>query len=151
MKPTAAAFIALGLAWSAGILAQEKPSFSGRWIVVSPASDAGSEQLVTHDLKANTLTLQHDSEGHGHKLVHKLDGTEHRNALASHGSEIVILSRAHWTGDQITITSVVTYPDGKRMESRQTWSIDTSGQLVVDVTETIDGKTSTARAVHKKG
>jgi hypothetical protein len=118
--------------------------------VVSPASDAGSEQLVTHDLKANTLTLQHDSEGNGQKLVHPLDGTQHRNALTSHGSEIVILSKAQWTGNQITIASVATYPDGKRMESKQIWAIDAGGQLIVDVTETIDGKTSTARAVHRK-
>lgn len=150
MKRKAVAFFAIGLAWAAGGLAQEKPNFSGRWVVVSPASDAGSEQLVTHDLKANTLTLQHDSEGRGHKLVHKLDGTQHRNAVASHDSEIVILSKAQWTGNQIAISSVASYPDGRRMESRQLWSIDASGQLVVDGTETLDGRTTTIKVVHKK-
>ena len=147
MKRMAAAFIAMGLAWSAGVLAQEKPNFSGRWVSVPPSS---GEQLVTHDLKANTLTLQHGSEGDGHKLVHKLDGTEHRNVLASHGSEIVILSKAQWTGNQLTITSAVTYPDGRRMDSMQIWSIDASGQLVVDGTETIDGRTTAIKVVHKK-
>jgi hypothetical protein len=134
----------------ASFLAQQKPNFSGRWVVLAPADGAGSEQLVTHDPKANTLTLAHDSEGDGHKLVYKLDGTESRNALASHGSEIVILSKAQWAGDQIAITSVATYPDGRRMESKQMWSLDASGQLVIAGTDTIDGKTMTIKVVHKK-
>jgi hypothetical protein len=149
MKRTAAAFIAIGLAWSGEVLAQEKPNFSGRWVSVPPSTDGGAEQLVIHDLKANTLTLQHDSEGDGHKLVHKLDGTEHRNVLASHGSEIVILSKAQWTGNQLTITSVVTYPDGRRMDSKQVWSIDANGQLIIELTETLDGRTIANRGVHK--
>jgi hypothetical protein len=134
----------------ASFLAQEKPDFSGRWVVLAPADGAGSEQRVTYDRKANTLTLAHDSEGDGHKLVYKLDGTENRNALTSHGSEIVILSKAQWTGDQITITSVATYPDGRRMESKQVWSLDAGGQLVIDGTETMDRKTTAIRVVHKK-
>jgi hypothetical protein len=150
MKRTAAAFIAIVFACAVSVLAQEKPNFSGRWIVIAPAESAGSEQIITHDLKANTLTLQHDSEGKGHKLVHTLDGTQHRNALASHGSEIVILSKAQWTGNQIAISSVVSYPDGRRMQSKQLWFIDANGQLVVDGTETIDGRTTAIKVVHKK-
>ena len=149
MKHTAVLVVGVALL-TVGLTAQQKPDFSGRWVILAPAEGAGSEQIVVHDLKANTLTLSHDSEGHGHKLVHKLDGTEHRNALASHGSEIVILSKAQWTGNQITINSVATYPDGKRMESKHTWAIDASGQLIIEVTDTVDGKTTTARAVHKK-
>lgn len=150
MKRMAAVFIAIVFACAVSLLAQEKPNFSGRWIPVPQSSDSGSEQVVTHDLKANTLTLQHDSEGDGHKLVYKLDGTEHRNTLASHGSEIVILSKAQWTGNQLTITSVVTYPDGRRMDSKQIWSIDASGQLIIELTETLDGRTITNRGVHRK-
>jgi hypothetical protein len=150
MSRTLAAFITTGLALAAGTLAQQQPDFFGRWVVVEPATGAGSEQLVSYDIKANTLMLEHDSEGHGHKLVYKLDGTESRNALASHGSEIVILSKAQWTGNQITITGVATYPDGRRMQSRQVWSMDASGQLIVDVMETMDGRQTTARTVHKK-
>jgi hypothetical protein len=41
----------------ASFLAQEKPDFSGRWVVLAPADGAGSEQRVTHDRRANTLTL----------------------------------------------------------------------------------------------
>jgi hypothetical protein len=130
--------------------AQQKPDFSGLWVVVAPADGAGTEQRITHDLKANTLMLAHDSEGQGHRIVYKLDGTESRNALASHGSEIVMVSKAQWIGAQIAIRSVTAYPDGRRMESKQVWSLDASGQLIVAGTETIDNKTTTIQVVHKK-
>lgn len=150
MSRTRLAVILIGLALPVLADAQQKPDFSGRWVVVEPAGEAGGEQQITHDPKANTLTIAHDSEGSGHKLVYKLDGTESRNALASHGSEIVILSRAMWTGNQIAIRSVATYPDGRRMESKQLWSVDAGGRLIVEGTETIDGKTTTIRSVSKK-
>ena len=143
--------VATGLLFlTISLTAQQKPDFSGRWVAIAPADAAGSEQRVTHDADANTLTLEHDSEGHGHKLVHKLDGTESRNTLSSHGSEIVIRSRAQWAGNQVTITSVATYPDGKRRETKEIWSLDSGGQLVIDFTETADGRTTTTKAVHRK-
>jgi hypothetical protein len=150
MNRTRLAVILIGLALPVLAGAQQKPDFSGRWVVVEPAGEAGGEQQITHDLQANTLTIAHDSEGHGHKLVYKLDGTESRNALASHGSEIVILSKAMWTGNQIAIRSLATYPDGRRMDSKQVWSLDAGGQLIVEGTETLDGKTTTIRSVSKK-
>jgi hypothetical protein len=36
------------------------------------------------------------------------------------------------------------------MESKQVWSLDASGQLVVTGTDTIDGRTTTIKVVHKK-
>jgi hypothetical protein len=150
MSRTSRAVLVIGLALPVLAGAQQKPDFSGRWVVVEPADGAGSEQQITHDLKANTLTIAHDSEGHGHKLVYKLDATESRNTLPSHGSEIVILSRAMWTGNQIAIRSVAMYPGGRRMESKQVWSLDAGGELIVEGTETIDGKTTTIRSVSKK-
>lgn len=113
--------------------AQEKPNFSGRWVVASPAPDAGQEQTVTQT--AATLTTGHASEGNGHRMVYKLDGTENRNALVSHGAEIVSLSKAAWSGNQLTITTGTTYPDGRKRHTAQTWSLDGEGRLVVDFTE----------------
>jgi hypothetical protein len=113
--------------------AQEKPNFAGRWVVTSPAGDAGQEQTVTQT--AATLTTGHASEGHGHRAVYKLDGTESRNALVSHGQEIVTLSRASWTGDRLTITGDTTYPDGRKWQTKAVWSLDGEGRLVIDFTE----------------
>jgi hypothetical protein len=55
-----------------------------------------------------------------------------------------------WTGNQIAIRSVAMYPGGRRMESKQVWSLDAGGELIVEGTETIDGKTTTIRSVSKK-
>ena len=135
-----------------GLAAQQKPDFSGRWVQLEPSEGAGTEERIIHDLNANTLTFDHDSTegGHSHKRVYKLDGSEARNTLPSHGSEIVILSRAMWTGNQIYITEVATYPDGRRMDTKLILSIDSGGQLITEGTQTIDGKTTTIRGVGKK-
>lgn len=113
--------------------AQEKPNFAGRWVVASPAPDAGQEETVTQT--AATLTTAHASEGHGHRSVYRLDGTESRNALVSHGEEIVTLSKASWSGNQLTITSDTTYPDGRKRQTMAVWSLDAEGRRVVDFTE----------------
>lgn len=76
------------------ISSQQKPNFSGRWVVVGPPDAAGEEQTVKQDVK--TLSTEHASEGPGHKTTYKLDGTESRNVIASHGSDIVTMSKAVW-------------------------------------------------------
>jgi hypothetical protein len=116
-----------------GLAAQEKPSFAGRWVLVSPAESAGQEQIVTQD--GTTLTAEHAAEGHGHKSVYRLDGTESRNVLASHGSEIVTLSKASWTSDRLTIESHTTYPDGRKLHATAVWSLDAEGRLLIELTE----------------
>jgi hypothetical protein len=123
---------------SAMVLAQQKPNFSGTWVAVSPADAAGQEQEVRHT--ATTLSTGHASEGAGHNETYKLDGTESRNELTSHGEKIVTLSRAMWDGDKVVITSATTYPDGGKLESKQTWSMNSSGQLVIESTETMTGQ-----------
>ncbi len=120
------------------IAAQQKPNFSGRWVTVSPTEAAGQEQVVTHD--AATLTTGHASEGGGHGAVYKLDGTESRNVLTSHGEPIVTRSKAAWSGAQLTITSNTTYPDGRTRESKEVWSLDAEGRLVIEVNLTVSGQ-----------
>jgi hypothetical protein len=126
------------------ISAQEKPNFAGRWVLVTPADRAGQEQTVTHD--ATTLTTAHASTGHGHRAQYKLDGTENRNVLVSHGSDIVTLSKASWHGNQLTIASDTTYPDGRKLATKQVWSLDADGRLTVDFTESgMGGASPTTR------
>jgi hypothetical protein len=112
---------------------QPKPNFSGRWVIVSPEKGAGQEQIITQDAK--TLTTEHASEGGGHKIVYQLDGIEHRNAIPSHGAEIVMMSTAAWDGDRIVITIRTDYPNGMKTTAREVWSLDAQGRLVVDATE----------------
>src|SRR5688572_15304102 len=82
----------LALLATAPATAQQKPNFTGTWVAVSPAEAAGEEQEVRHT--ATTLSTGHASEGGGHHATYKLDGSESRNELTSHGEKIVTISKA---------------------------------------------------------
>jgi hypothetical protein len=112
---------------------QPTPNFSGRWVIVSPEKGAGQEQIVTQD--ARTLTTEHPSEGGSHKMTYQLDGVEHRNAIPSHGAEIVMMSTAAWDGDRIVISTRTAYPNGMKTSLKEVWSLDAQGRLVIDSTE----------------
>ena len=120
--------------------AQQRPDFSGRWVGVSPAENAGNEEFITQD--ASTLRTGHASSGGGHSFSYKLDGTETRNVLVSHGEDIVTLSKAVWNGQQLVITEATTYPDGRKSQKRSVWSLDAQGQLVIELTMTPPGQTT---------
>ena len=130
-------------------LAQSKPNFSGTWIVVTPAEGAGQEQEVRHT--ATTLSKGHASEGGGHNATYKLDGTDSRNEITSHGEPIVTISKALWDGDKVVITSATTYPDGRKTETKETWSLDSTGRLVIEMSMTMTGMPAQSMTVvHRK-
>ena len=129
--------------------AQKRPDFSGTWVTIVPADSAGQEQVVTQT--ATTLAMSHASEGGHHAMTYKLDGSESRNELTSHGDKIVTLSRVTWKGEQLIITSATTYPDGRTLDQVMTLSLDEKGQLVIDATETMTGRPpQTVRVVSRK-
>lgn len=139
----------VALVAGARVTAQQKPNFTGTWVAVSPAEAAGQEQEVRHT--ATTLSTGHASEGAGHHDTYKLDGSESRNELTSHGEPIVTLSKAAWDGDKIVITSSTTYPDGRKMESKEIWSMNVQGNLVVEFTQTMTGQPQRSMTVvHRK-
>jgi hypothetical protein len=118
---------------------QAKPDFSGTWIVVSPADAAGQEETIRHDEK--TFTKGHASGGGGHNFTYKLDGTESRNVLSVHaGEQIVLLAKASWEESALVIIEAVTYPDGRKRESRAKHWLDDKGLLHVEMVELADGK-----------
>jgi hypothetical protein len=113
---------------------QQKPNFSGRWVVVSPKEGAGKEQIVTQDDK--TLTTERGSGRGGPKMTYQLDGVQRRLALPAQGADITILAKASWVAGRIVITSDESYPTGQRIHHTDTWSLDAQGQLIIDSTET---------------
>jgi hypothetical protein len=128
---------------------QEKPSLAGRWVQISSGESSGNEQVIEQD--AASLSVRHGSEGGEHRFVYKLDGSESRNVTPSHGSEIVSTSRASWKNGQLTITQAATYPDGRRLDQTQVWSLDESGRLVIEVTSAMQGRPQTkARLVYAR-
>jgi len=144
-----AAIVIASLCLVATISAQQKPNFSGHWVAVSPADAAGQEQFVKHD--ATSLATSHESEGDPHRETYKLDGSESRNVLTSHGAEIVTLSKAEWTGNQLTITSSTVYPDGRKLAQKETWSMDAEARLVIAFTQTMAGQPEMSmKMIYKK-
>ena len=123
---------------SAMLSAQQKPNFTGTWLIVTPTEAAGQEQVVRHT--PTTLATGHASEGDGHNASYKLDGSESRNELTSHGEPIVTISKAAWDGTKVVITSATTYPDGRKMDSKQTWSLDAEGRLVIEHRQSMTGQ-----------
>ena len=84
------------------------------------------------------------------KQVFVLDGKEHKSVLQSNG-EIVTLYTGTWKGDVLTIVSKSTHPNGKVLDQTLVWSIDPQGQLIVDVTEILEGALKAkVHLVHKK-
>ena len=150
MERTSSLALVLALALASTVAsAQKKPDFSGTWIVVTPAEGAGQEQEVRHT--ATTLSTGHASSGDGHHATYKLDGSESRNALTSHGDEIVTLSKAQWDGDKVVITSATTYPDGRKAETKEIWSLDSTGRLIVEHSMAMTGMAPQGMTVvHKK-
>jgi hypothetical protein len=129
--------------------AAQKANFSGTWVAVSPVEAAGQEQRVRHT--DTTLSTSHDSEVDGHHTTYKLDGSESRNELTSHGEKIVTVSTARWVGDKVSITSSTTYPDGRKLDSKETWSMNSSGQLTIEMTQTMTGQPARSMTlVHRK-
>ena len=141
--------LALSICVVVAAFAQQKPTFTGKWVAISPA-DAGSEpQTITHT--ETKLNLIHGAEGADHNLEFILDGKEHRSVMPTHGSELVTLYTATWKGNQLIMVSKSTYPNGNVLDQTQIWSLDTKGQLIIDLTETFTGRPKTTmQIVHKK-
>lgn len=130
------------LVFVAALAGQSRPNFSGRWVQLSPSEGAGTEQRITHE--GNQLLTQHASEGDDHELNYRLDGVETRSVITSHGEEIVSKSRAVWEQQQLVITTATEYPDGRKLDTRQVWSLDAKGQLNIAVTRSMTGREPTS-------
>ena len=105
-----------------GLAAQDRPNFSGTWIVVRP--DQGIRELtIKHD--ASTLSLEGQPDVT--KRTFKLDGSE-TEMSAPDGKPL--LARAAWEGKTLVVT--IHFPELKQDIRRVTWAIDADGQLVLE-------------------
>jgi hypothetical protein len=138
------AWVALG---TASLSAQQtRPDFSGHWVAVLPQDTAGETIDVTQ-----TLTALTEAHGKEHSFVHKLDGTQSRNAFPSHDSEIVMLSTTAWAGNTLVVTMSTTYSAGNKVDRKQVWSLDASGRLNIELTDRVGTPSqSVTKLVYKK-
>jgi hypothetical protein len=125
--------------------AAQKPSFSGTWIIQPPNKAAGRELTVKQDDKTMSVTSA------GRTRTYQLNGVESREAMSTRVGEIVMVSKAAWEGRSIVITTVTSYPNDMKTTEKETWSISSQGELVIDFVETAPGQPPRPMKItHKK-
>jgi hypothetical protein len=134
---------------AAAAAAQNKPNFTGTWAIVSEKKESRQTDQVVGQT-ATTLAIGHASEGGRHQAVYRLDGTENKNVISSHGGQIVSISKASWTGDKLTITTATTYPNGRKRDDKQIWSLDAEGRLIVEYTQSTAQGPKTGKTIYTK-
>jgi hypothetical protein len=109
--------------------AQAAPNFSGTWVSVTP--EAGQLMSVTQD--AQTLTF---GPPDGVQQVVRLDGMESRNVFQTDdGGRGMAVSRATWSGRQLTVVSTVLLTETETTDQTVRWSLDRQGQLSLEVSQ----------------
>ena len=133
---------------TAGVLAQAKPSFAGKWTLdtsAAPAAPApggggggrgfgrggglGQEVTITQD--ATTLTLEYMGGGQAPapvKLTYKLDGTDSKNMVMARGEQTEQVSKATWDGAKLVVTTTTAFGETKRSFALE------GGNLIVETT-----------------
>jgi hypothetical protein len=136
MRRATAILSALALVvMTAGLYAQAKPNFAGKWTLVPDAAAAdaggagggggrgrggrggfGQEMTVTQD--ANTLTIEYMAGGQNPmpvKLTYKLDGSESNNKKNAPRAHTDQHSNAPWKGNTRDITTTTQICEQKRV------------------------------------
>ena len=128
--------------------AQQKPDFSGAWVLVQDRSSQtmkgsvvvsvsgllGDKFSAVQDAKTLTLTITVAALGRDIKAVYNLDGSESRNLNpAGGGPDEPIFSRASWEGDKLVIlTRGTTLVDGKPLETKRVIWLEKDGLLAIE-------------------
>ena len=150
----------------AGLVAQAKPNFAGKWMMdpaSAPAPPAGGgggggrgggrggalgmELTITQD--ANTLTINYMGGGQAPApvtLTYKLDGSESKNMMAGRGGQTEQVSKAMWSGNTIVVTTTVNV-GGNPTEQKRVFAME-GGNMTVETTAA--GGTPT-KVTYKKG
>jgi len=157
---------------TAGVLAQARPSFAGRWVgVVGPAPQDAARHVnpgwtdgyrwypgtimvpaepipltIVQDERTLTVTTVTPAS----KIVYNLDGSASRNWITMEKVTVELSSTVKWTNNKLVITTTITR-DGERRDSTATWSLDAAGSLVIESTS--GGRTEppvTTKMTYKK-
>jgi hypothetical protein len=129
-----------------GTRAQERPNFTGRWLLdpLAQATTVTREYVVKQ--ADGTFRVGHDDDQHA--LSYTLDGQEHELALhvtTIHGTRSV--GKATWDGDNLVLVRTDKYQSGLTRTLKQIWSMDTPERLIVESSNV----TSTGESTNTKG
>lgn len=152
--------VAAVVLWTAGVYAQAKPDFSGKWVREAPAGGAaaggggggrgggggfGMENTIAQNAK--TLTVEYTQGQNPVKLVFNLDGSPSTNKMMGRGGEATDqVSKATWDGAKINITTTTPNGEVKRVISME------GANMVIETTAPgrEGGAPTTTKAVYKK-
>jgi hypothetical protein len=138
-------------------IAQSRPNFTGKWTYVpgpnaAPAGPGSLRQDFTVTQNDKTLTTTSDNpERPDLNAVYNLDGTETRSSITVNGRSIERVSKARWDGSKLVITSTTTLGGSNPYDATQTWSLDASGNLIIEGSSNMGGTAITAKTTFKKG
>jgi hypothetical protein len=161
------ATLSCACACAAGVLAQDRPDFSGTWKAdpvrsARTGADGKSRTALmlgmecTIKQNANAITLEITAAGPLRvTAVYKLDGSESKNRVPDGPGlpDVEIVSRASWEGSKLVIRSTsaaVTGGKAIQIESVRTLFIDSDGTLVLERTGTPVSEVPETRSVYKK-
>jgi hypothetical protein len=117
---------ALAIAFMAGVSAQDKPNFAGKW------KAAGSFNVWTITVEGSKMTVTMTVAGNSESTVYMLDGTPSVKTMEGPNGTMENVYTSTWEGDVLATT--ITAPSMTRVERR---SIQPDGTMKVQTTITI--------------
>ena len=160
--------VILAFAVAAGVYAQARPDFSGKWVMdpaSAPAPPAGGggggrgggggglgfgpEFTAKQDAKMLTITRTQGDQTV--TATYNLDGSESKNMVAGRGGQQEQVSKAAWDGNKLVITTTLNF-GGNTVEQKRVLAIE-GGNLVIEQTQPGrgGGEPTTTKLVYKKG
>jgi hypothetical protein len=158
----------LAVLFTAGLMAQARPDFSGTWTLdpdksVMPqgrgAGQGGGRQggmgggplTITVEGQKMSISRTAGQSGNTITTVYMLDGTDSKNQVTmgrgGEGGPVEVVYKSKWDGNKLVTT--ITNQMGSSTETR--W-IDADGTMVVETTRTNQqGEAITTKLVFKKG
>jgi hypothetical protein len=118
--------LALGIALLAGVSAQDKPNFAGKW------KASASFTLWTITVEGNKMTVIQTIAGNSESTVYLLDGTPSKKTFEGPNGPMENVYTSTWEGNVLVTT--ITGPGMSRIERR---SIEPDGTMRVQNTITM--------------
>ena len=125
---------AMALAMPAGLVAQDKPNFSGTWVLQTDKSDYGMmpppmsrTDIIDHQEPKITIKRT-AATGEGENkldLVYAVDGKPWKNQAG----EQEVTSTLHWEGQELVVVSEVDTPQGLATLTDR-WSLSADGKTL---------------------
>ena len=117
---------ALALVFMAGVSAQDRPNFAGKW------KPDGSYHTWTITIEGSKMTVTMTVAGNSDPTVYLLDGTPSTKTMEGPNGPVENVYTSTWEGDVLVTT--ITGPGSSRIERR---SIEADGTMKVQTTFTM--------------